>query len=103
MTKSTLSNDQATLESQLIETLLAGLHDYRPDLHYPESHSDMQACVRGLMRMFEIERRPLVVPLKVKCHRCEGVGELITKSNDQGTYRESERCTLCRGRGYIHE
>jgi hypothetical protein len=51
---------------QMVETMIAGLHEWRRDLKYPESHSDMQACVRGLLRMFEIKRRPLPVDLDLE-------------------------------------
>jgi hypothetical protein len=32
----------------VIAAMLAGLRSWRPDLDYPQSFSDMQACVRGL-------------------------------------------------------
>jgi len=50
-----------TLENEIIETLIAGHHEWRPDLSYPESYSDMQAAVRGLLRMFEVKRRPIAI------------------------------------------
>lgn len=66
MAKRSLRYDLAKLESDIIATLIAGHHEWRPDLAYPESHSDMQAAVRGLLRMFKIERRPVAVELE--CH-----------------------------------
>ena len=62
MPKPRLKPPLDTLESQVIETLLAGLKEWRPDLNYPESHSDMQGCVRALLRMFEVKRRPIGLP-----------------------------------------
>lgn len=59
MPKPPLKREFAELERPLIETMIAGLHVWRSDLSYPESHSDMQACVRGVLRMFRVERRPL--------------------------------------------
>ncbi len=59
MAKANLAPEMAALEWQIIDTLLAGHKEYRPDLAYPESHSDMQAAVRGLLRMFEVTRLPL--------------------------------------------
>lgn len=59
MPKQRLSKDLDLLETQIIETLLAGHHEWRPDLSYPESHSDMQGAVPGLLRMFEVRRLPL--------------------------------------------
>ena len=59
MPKRSLSHEYAALESQIIETLIAGHKEWRPDLSYPESHSDMQGAVRGLLRMFEVKRRVL--------------------------------------------
>jgi hypothetical protein len=64
MPKPILAPEQDKLEKELIDTLLAGLKEWRPDLNYPESHSDMSACVRGIMRMFKIERSPLPIELK---------------------------------------
>lgn len=52
------------LECDLIDTLLAGLKRSRPDLSYPESHSDMTWAVQAVLEMFEAKRRP--VPLKIK-------------------------------------
>lgn len=64
MAKSRLKDELAQLESDIIATLLAGHHEWRPDLAYPESHSDMQGAVRGLLRMFKIERRPVAIELE---------------------------------------
>ena len=63
MPKPTLKEPLFTLESQVIETMLAGLKVWRPDLSYPESFSDMQGCVRALLIMYEIKRRPIAVDL----------------------------------------
>lgn len=64
MAKSSLRHDLARLESDIIETLIAGHHEWRPDLPYPESHSDMQGAVRALLKMFKVERRPVAVELE---------------------------------------
>lgn len=64
MSKRSLSPDLLRLESDIIATLIAGHKEWRPDLAYPESHSDMQGAVRGLLRMFEVRRRPLAVDLE---------------------------------------
>lgn len=64
MAKSRLKAELDKLESDIIETLLAGHHEWRPDLAYPESHSDMQGAVRGLLRMFEVKRRPVAIELE---------------------------------------
>ncbi len=100
MPKPFLIPEQATLESDLIDTALAGLKEWRPDLSYPESHSDMQACIRGIMQMFEIKRRPLPKPLRVKCWMCEGIKNLITVVD--GT-RHLKTCLECLGKGYTEE
>lgn len=63
MPKPTLKEPLHSLEHEMIETFLAGHHLYRPDLSYPESHSDMQGGIRALLRMFDIKRRPLAVDL----------------------------------------
>lgn len=62
MPKPTLKPEFAALEEQIIETFLAGHKQWRPDLQYPESHSDMAGGARALMQMFEITRRPLSFP-----------------------------------------
>ncbi len=59
MSKPSLRQEYKTLETEIIETLLAGHHEWRPDLAYPQSHSDMQGAVRGLLRMFDVKRRPI--------------------------------------------
>lgn len=52
------------LESDIIATLIAGHKEARPDLSYPESHSDMQSAVRALIVMFDIKRRPIALEWK---------------------------------------
>ncbi len=61
MAKPLLVEPYRSLQSAMIETMLAGLHEWRPDLSYPESHSDMEGCTMALMRMFEIKRRPIAL------------------------------------------
>ena len=64
MPKPILKEPLRTQTGEMIETMLAGLHEWRPDLKYPESHSDMQGCVRALLRMYKIERRPISIELE---------------------------------------
>lgn len=64
MSKRQLEEPLNQLEREIIETLLAGHHEWRRDLPYPESHSDMQGAVRGLLRMFEVKRLPLARELQ---------------------------------------
>lgn len=59
-----MSPEFEKLEREIIETFLAGHHEWRPDLAYPESHSDMQGGVRALLRMYEIKRRPIALERK---------------------------------------
>lgn len=66
MPKASLKEPFRTLESQIIETLIAGHKEWRPDLSYPESHSDMQGAVRGLLRMFKVERLPIAIQLPIE-------------------------------------
>jgi hypothetical protein len=61
MAKPTLRDDLRQLEADVIETLLAGHHEWRPDLPYPESHSDMSGAFRALIRKYDVKLRP--VPL----------------------------------------
>lgn len=53
-----------TLTREIIETFLAGHHEWRPDLAYPQSHSDMLGGAMALVRMFEITRRPVALDRK---------------------------------------
>ncbi len=57
MARHELRQEDAILEKQIIETMMAGWE-------YPKSYSDWQGSVRALMKMFEIKRRPLAVELK---------------------------------------
>ena len=98
MPKPTLHASQGELEAMLVETMLAGHKQYRPDLPYPESYSDMQACARAIIQMFEIDRLPLARPLKIKCDDCEGIGKFISK--DDGCFK-STTCSMCKEKGYI--
>jgi len=61
MPKPDIREPYASLESDLFETMRAGLHEWRKDLDYPESFSDFQACFRALFRMYEVKRRPLAI------------------------------------------
>lgn len=61
MSKPLLKPEFEKLQGEMIETFLAGHKEWRPDLHYPESHSDMQAGMMALLRMFEIKRRPVAL------------------------------------------
>lgn len=64
MAKRSLVEPYNTLENEIINTLIAGHKEWRPDLSYPESYSDMQAAVRGLLRMFDVKRRPIALEMK---------------------------------------
>lgn len=58
MAPRTLAEPYQTLLHQIIETMLAGNGG-----KYPESHSDMNYCVRGLLKMYDVKRRPLAIDL----------------------------------------
>lgn len=61
MPKPPLKPEFAALESEMIRTFIAGHQQWRPDLRYPESHSDMQGGIRALLKRYEIT--PRAVPL----------------------------------------
>lgn len=61
MPKPDLRLEYRELEQDIISTLEAGLKEWRSDLSYPQSYSDMQGCVRALLRMFDVKRRPLAL------------------------------------------
>lgn len=81
MSKPSLSPPYDTLESDIIQTMQAGLKQWRPDLKYPESYSDMQGCVRALLVMFEVKRKPLPELLPSPCPDCGGLGEFRRVEN----------------------
>lgn len=61
MSKPTLAEPYRQLEGEVIDTLLAGHHEWRSDLAYPESYSDMAGAFRALIRKYDVKLRP--VPL----------------------------------------
>jgi hypothetical protein len=69
MPKPSLKEPFRSLESDMIETFLAGHHEWRPDLAYPESHSDMSGGMRALFRMYDIKRRPIAIDLPIDDER----------------------------------
>lgn len=72
MPKPRLSPEYERLEAEIIDTLIAGHKEWRPDLSYPESYSDMQAAVRGLLRMFDVSRRPIAREMRDLLPKDEG-------------------------------
>lgn len=101
MAKPQLFERDEVLESQIIATMLEGHHLYRPDLDYPQSHSDMQAAVRGLLKMFKVERRPLAEPLKLRCSDCKGSRELAVYQDGGRVPNHWMTCETCNGRGWV--
>lgn len=59
MPKPGLRSEFASLESAMIKTFLAGHHQWRPDLAYPQSHSDLQGGMRALLKRFTITPREI--------------------------------------------
>ncbi len=57
MPKPPLDKKHSVIEYELMDAMIKGLQDFRPDLSYPESHSDLEACARGIMERFHIKRR----------------------------------------------
>ena len=78
--------------SDIIDTLLAGHQEWRPDLHYPESHSDMKGAVMALLRVFEVKRRP--VPLDRSELRPPKEGEFPTRMPRVGWTEEDHERAL---------
>jgi hypothetical protein len=64
MAKSSMKPEFDQLERAILETFLAGHKEARPDLSYPQSHSDMQSGIRALLVMFDIKRRPIALDWK---------------------------------------
>lgn len=59
MPKPDLKSPFSDLESEMIRTFLAGHHQWRPDLSYPQSHSDLQGGMRALIKRFNITPRDI--------------------------------------------
>ncbi len=68
MPKPRLKPKYQQLETEILDTMEKGLKEWRPDLHYPESRSDMQGCIRPVLRMFEIKRRPIALDRSAIVH-----------------------------------
>lgn len=99
MPKPRLHPKFSQLESDIIETLIAGLKEWRPDLSYPESHSDMSGCVRALIRMFDIKRRPIALSeLPCHCELCNDAGKLIECVDDDPHVIKEKTCPACQGK-----
>jgi hypothetical protein len=57
MPKARLSPEFERKERKMIEVALEEFHRWRPDLYYPESHSDMEAAIRGILKHFDVSVR----------------------------------------------
>lgn len=102
MPKPTLVPEDNHTEHEAIECMLEGLKDWRPDLNYPESHSDMEACFRGLFVMFQVKRRSKPRPLRFPCVECDGLGYLNIKPDSAGI-KSSVACKTCGGKKYSEQ
>jgi hypothetical protein len=61
MPKPSLREPYASIASDLMATMVAGLKEWRHDLDYPQSHSDLRGCIDAVLRKYEVKLRP--VPL----------------------------------------
>ncbi len=105
MPKPHLFEPDEKLCSEIIETFLEGHKQWRPDLQYPESHSDMKAGVMALLKRFELKRRPLDIPLRLQCRLCEGKKDFVTLRDHGPGHRDiaEQHCPNCDGKGYVNE
>jgi hypothetical protein len=105
MPKPKLKEPWRTMEGEIIDTLLAGHHEWRPDLAYPESHSDMSGAVRGLLRMYEVKRRPIALEIS---ESIEGAtlmrdhGQLDHTNETGAAQMGDEICANCGGKKSDH-
>jgi hypothetical protein len=86
MPKSDLTPEDNILEQQLIDTFLVGHREWRPDLQYPQSYSDMQGGMRAVMEHFAIKRRPIAKSLKKHCHICRGSRRVLQNPEQNTTH-----------------
>jgi hypothetical protein len=93
MPKPMLREPFASLEADLIETMIGGLHEYRGDLSYPESHSDMAGCIRAVLRKYDLKLRAVVLdreeieapePMCPVCGKSTNGGRLTTLTRPPG-------------------
>jgi hypothetical protein len=113
MPKPCLREPYATLASDMTETFLAGCKRWRPDLGYPESHSDMRAGMDALLQMFEVKRRPIALAEKdiwapTKCPKCGGSGSQDCddpQCNDStwDHHCNAGTCDDCKGSGKLEK
>ena len=82
MPKPRLKAEYDKLEDEIIKTFFAGHHEWRSDLAYPESYSDMQGGARALLRMFEIKRRPVALDRGDLVHPAERCGGRCCQTAD---------------------
>jgi len=57
---------ERSLATELIEALLVGHRRHRPDIPYPESHSDMTHAVHEVLSRFDVKLRPEPVILMME-------------------------------------
>jgi hypothetical protein len=84
MPKPMLREPFASLEADLIETMIGGLHEYRSDLSYPESHSDMAGCIRAVLRKYDLKLRAVVLD-RSEIEAPEPMCPVCGKSTNGGT------------------
>jgi DnaJ-class molecular chaperone len=89
-----LITSESQIEHDVISTMLAALDTHQQ--RYPGSQSDMQTCVRDVMRMFKIERLPISKKLHLICDNCEGIGRFIDIVDG---VKQTYVCPNCKGRG----
>ena len=61
MPKPFLREPYATIAADLASTMIAGLKEWRRDLDYPQSHSDLRGCIDAVLRKYDVKLRE--VPL----------------------------------------
>ncbi len=89
----------ASLEADIIEMMIAGLKEWRPDLGYPESHSDMAGCVRAILRAYDLKRRPIAhTSSRIEAPEWRCVVCYYTDSHDGG---ELTNLTLADGKSIL--
>lgn len=91
MPQAPLIDEQKVMASSMMSSFMAAFKQFRPDLDYPESASDMQAGFRGVLRMFNVSRASLPNQLWTPCPDCDGTGK-HTVDNDPHHKNSCKRC-----------
>ena len=101
MPKPSLREPFDSIESDLMETMIGGLHEWRSDLDYPQSHSDLSGCIRAVLRKYEVKLRAVVLD-RAEIEEPEPVCPVCGKPINGGVLTSLKKPDGVRGDYYAH-